>query len=77
MCRILKIIFKAVPVVILLILFLQDLENENKLSLEEVSIDEILDMQREMQLAKEQEDERKKKALQERGMHFTEHPEDI
>ncbi|PVD29592.1 hypothetical protein C0Q70_08847 [Pomacea canaliculata] len=54
-----------------------DLENEDKLPLEEVSIDEILDMQREMQIAKEREDERKRKALQERGMHFTEHPEDI
>ncbi|KAK7479876.1 hypothetical protein BaRGS_00028866 [Batillaria attramentaria] len=54
-----------------------DLENENNLPLEEVSIDVILDMQREVQIAKEQEEDRKRKALQERGMHFTEHPEDI
>ncbi|KAK7109754.1 U6 snRNA-associated Sm-like protein LSm1 [Littorina saxatilis] len=54
-----------------------DTENEKNLPLEEVSIDVILDMQREMQIAKEQEEERKRKALQERGMHFTEQPEDF
>ena len=55
----------------------QDTENEKNLPLEEVSIDDILDMQREMQIAKEQDEERKRKALQERGMHFTEQPEDF
>ena len=55
----------------------QDVENEKNLPLEEVSIDDILDMQREMQIAKEQDEERKRKALQERGMHFTEQPEDF
>ena len=53
------------------------MENEKNLPLEEVSIDVILDMQREMQIAKEQDEERKRKALQERGMHFTEQPEDF
>jgi hypothetical protein len=55
----------------------QDVESEDKLPLEEVPIDVILDLQREMQIAREREEERKKKALQERGMHFTEHPEDF
>lgn len=45
-----------------------DLENENNLPLEEVPIDEILEMQREEQIAKQAEEERKKKALIERGM---------
>ncbi len=49
-------------------LFQQDLENEDKLPLEQVSIDEILEMQREEQLIKLAEDERKKKAMQDRGI---------
>ncbi|XP_076461869.1 U6 snRNA-associated Sm-like protein LSm1 [Babylonia areolata] len=54
-----------------------DTDNEKNLPLEEVSIDTILDLQREMQIAKEQDEERKRKALQERGMHFTDHSEDF
>ncbi|KAL8567968.1 SM-like, degradation of cytoplasmic mRNAs and positively regulates transcription initiation [Nucella lapillus] len=54
-----------------------DTDNEKNLPLEEVSIDTILDLQREMQIAKEQEEERKRKALQERGMHFADHAEDF
>ena len=46
----------------------QDLENENTLPLEEVSIDEILEMQREEQVIKQDEEERKKKAMLERGL---------
>ncbi|XP_076105030.1 U6 snRNA-associated Sm-like protein LSm1 [Mytilus galloprovincialis] len=45
-----------------------DLENENTLPLEEVSIDEILEMQREEQLVTQEEEERKKKAMLERGL---------
>lgn len=45
-----------------------DLENENNLPLDEVPIDEILEMQREEQIQKQVEEERKKKALIERGM---------
>ena len=69
--------FSFISCIELCIVFAQDTENEKNLPLEEVSIDTILDLQREMQIAKEQEEERKKKALQERGMHFTEHPEDF
>lgn len=45
-----------------------DLENEDKLPHEQVSIDEILEMQREEQLAKQAAEEKKKKALVERGL---------
>ena len=54
---------------------MQDLENEDKLPLEQVSIDEILEMQREEQLAKQADEERKKKAMSERGI--TLHPDPI
>ena len=47
---------------------LQDLEIENKGALEQVSIDEILEMQREEQLAKQAAEEKKKKAMMERGL---------
>ena len=47
---------------------LQDLENENKIPHEQVSIDEILEMQREEQLAKQAAEDKKKKALVERGL---------
>ena len=53
---------------IFVFLLFQDLENENTLPLEEVSIDEILEMQREEQLVKQEEEERKKKAMLERGL---------
>ncbi|XP_014786961.1 U6 snRNA-associated Sm-like protein LSm1 [Octopus bimaculoides] len=46
-----------------------DVENENSQDLEQVSIDEILEMQREQQLRQLEEEERKKKALLERGVH--------
>ena len=46
----------------------QDVEQETKLPLEQVSIEEILEMQREEQLMRQQEAEKKKKALQERGL---------
>ena len=46
----------------------QDLENENKNPLEQVTIDEILEMQREEQLAKQAAEEKKKKAMLERGL---------
>lgn len=45
-----------------------DLENENKIPHEQVSIDEILEMQREEQLAKQAAEDKKKKALVERGL---------
>lgn len=45
------------------------MENENSQDLEQVSIDEILEMQREQQLRQLEEEERKKKALLERGVH--------
>lgn len=51
----------------------QDLENENNLPLEQVSIDDILEMQREEQLQKQQEEEKKKKALMERGLQPNDH----
>ncbi|CAG2189319.1 AK9 [Mytilus edulis] len=44
------------------------LKMKNTLPLEEVSIDEILEMQREEQLVKQEEEERKKKAMLERGL---------
>lgn len=47
----------------------QDVENENKLPLEQVNIDTILELQREQQLEREAELERKKKAMAERGIH--------
>lgn len=47
---------------------LQDLENENSQPLEQVSIDEILELQHEEQQQKQEEDERKKKALSDRGI---------
>ncbi|XP_071089819.1 U6 snRNA-associated Sm-like protein LSm1 [Haliotis cracherodii] len=50
-----------------------DLENENNLPLEQVSIDDILEMQREEQLQKQQEEEKKKKALMERGLQPNDH----
>ncbi|BFY99053.1 hypothetical protein BsWGS_02093 [Bradybaena similaris] len=46
-----------------------DVENENKLPLEQVNIDTILELQREQQLEREAELERKKKAMAERGIH--------
>ncbi|CAG5117684.1 unnamed protein product [Candidula unifasciata] len=46
-----------------------DVENENKLPLEQVNIDTILELQREQQLEREAEQERKKKAMAERGIH--------
>jgi len=45
-----------------------DVENENKASLEKVSIDEILELQRQEQVAKQAADELKKKAMLERGL---------
>ncbi|KAK3598672.1 hypothetical protein CHS0354_006344 [Potamilus streckersoni] len=45
-----------------------DLENEGNTNLEEVSIDEILEMQRDEQQEKQQQEEKKKKALMERGL---------
>jgi len=52
-----------------------DLEKEDKLPLEQVSVDEILEMQREEQLEKQSEEDRKKKAFQERGLVL--HPDPI
>ncbi|KAK0070128.1 U6 snRNA-associated Sm-like protein LSm1 [Biomphalaria pfeifferi] len=46
-----------------------DLENEHNLPLEQVNIDTILELQREQQLEREAEQERKKKAMAERGIH--------
>ena len=46
----------------------QDIENEGNTELEEVSIDEILELQRGLQLQKQREAELKKKALRERGL---------
>ncbi|KAH3708531.1 U6 snRNA-associated Sm-like protein LSm1 isoform X1 [Dreissena polymorpha] len=48
-----------------------DIENEGKLPLEEVPIDDILEMQREEQIVRQAEEERKKKALIDRGMQPT------
>ncbi|KAL5021625.1 hypothetical protein ScPMuIL_000780 [Solemya velum] len=45
-----------------------DLDNENSQPLEQVSIDEILELQHEEQQQKQEEDERKKKALSDRGI---------
>ncbi|KAK6178091.1 hypothetical protein SNE40_012922 [Patella caerulea] len=50
-----------------------DLQNENNPSLEKVPIDDILEMQRAEQLQKQQEEDLKKKALKERGLHPTDH----
>jgi len=47
-----------------------DLENENNLPLEQVNIDTILELQREQQLEREAEQDRKKKAMAERGIHI-------
>jgi len=46
----------------------KDTENEEKLALTRVSIDEILDLQREEQLQRQHSEELKKKAMQERGL---------
>ncbi|XP_064601897.1 U6 snRNA-associated Sm-like protein LSm1 [Liolophura sinensis] len=45
-----------------------NLATEENPSLEQVSIEEILEIQREEQLVKQQDEERKKKALLERGL---------
>ncbi|CAH1258698.1 U6 snRNA-associated Sm-like protein LSm1 [Branchiostoma lanceolatum] len=45
-----------------------DLDNENKLPLQQVSIDEILEAQRTEQLAKQEEEKAKVKAMRERGL---------
>ncbi len=50
------------------LLCLQDVEKENNLPLQEVSIDDILELQREEQLQKQQDAERKNKAMQDRGL---------
>ncbi|XP_005104619.1 U6 snRNA-associated Sm-like protein LSm1 [Aplysia californica] len=47
-----------------------DLENENNLPLEQVDIDTILELQRAQQMEREAEQERKKKAMAERGIHI-------
>jgi len=52
-----------------------DLENENSIPLEKVSIDEILELQREEQLQKQQQEEKKNTALQNRGL--LPHPDPI
>ena len=54
---------------------MQDEEKEKAMELEQVSMDEILELQREEQLAKQREEERKKKALMERGI--LPHPDPI
>jgi len=46
----------------------KDTENEDKLPLTRVSIDEILDLQREEQMLRQHNEELKKKAMQERGL---------
>ena len=48
----------------------QDLENESNLPLEQVNIDTILELQRAQQMEREAEQERKKKAMAERGLHI-------
>lgn len=48
--------------------FFQDVENEAKNPLEKVSVDQILEMQREEQLAKQAAEEKKKKAMVDRGL---------
>ncbi|KAI8480478.1 PREDICTED: U6 snRNA-associated Sm-like protein LSm1 [Branchiostoma belcheri] len=45
-----------------------DVDNENKLPLQQVSIDEILEAQRTEQLAKQEEEKAKVKAMRERGL---------
>lgn len=47
-----------------------DLENESNLPLEQVNIDTILELQRAQQMEREAEQERKKKAMAERGLHI-------
>ncbi|XP_060576592.1 U6 snRNA-associated Sm-like protein LSm1 [Ruditapes philippinarum] len=55
-----------------------DVENENSLPLDEVPIDEILEMQREEQIQKQLEEERKRKALIDRGMNpVSEYTDDL
>lgn len=46
----------------------KDTDSEEKLPLTRVSIDEILDLQREEQLQRQHNEELKKKAMQERGL---------
>ena len=53
---------------VMIVLSFQDLENEDKIPHEQVSVDEILEMQREEHVAKQAADEKKKKALVERGL---------
>lgn len=48
----------------------KDTENEEKLPLTRVSIDEILDLQRDEQMQRQHNEELKKKAMQERGLVF-------
>ena len=48
---------------------LQDNEKEENKSLEQVSMEEILKLQRDEQLSKKQEEDKKRKALLERGLH--------
>ncbi|XP_070539844.1 U6 snRNA-associated Sm-like protein LSm1 [Ptychodera flava] len=45
-----------------------DIENEDKKELQQVTIDEILEAQREEQQAKQEEEKAKNKALRERGL---------
>jgi U6 snRNA-associated Sm-like protein LSm1 len=45
-----------------------DVENEDNLPLTQVPIDEILELQREEQIQRQQSEELKKKAMQERGL---------
>ena len=52
----------------------QDVENEEKIPLTRVSVDEILDLQREEQLSRQHSEEIKKKAMQERGLIFHSDP---
>ena len=52
----------------MLFLFAQDVENENRVELTEVSIDEILELQQEEQQARKQSEDLKKRAMQERGL---------
>jgi len=46
----------------------KDVDNEEKMPLTQVSIDEILDLQREEQMQRQHNEELKKKAMQERGL---------
>lgn len=52
----------------------QDTENEEKLPLTRVSIDEILELQREEQMLRQHNEDLKKKAMQERGLVFHSDP---